>query len=238
MSLLVLQHAKSETPGVLGSILQSYGHPLRVIHLYAGQSLPPDFDDVDGVLSLGGPMNVEDAAAHPWITGEIELLKQAHARQIPILGICLGAQLIATALGGKVAAMAAGPEVGYQPIKVSFFGITDPMYAGIKANHNVFHLHGQEVVTPPPGATVMAGSKACKVQSFKVGLTTYGFQYHFEWNDADLKIVATDELVTKAGSSAQAIREAGQHAYAEYRRLGDRLCGNIAGFLFPANQRV
>jgi GMP synthase (glutamine-hydrolysing) len=235
MSLLVLQHAKSETPGTLGVALQNYGHRLRIVHLYAGDPLPSDLDDIDGVVSLGGPMNVEDTAKHAWIEPEMALLKAAHQASLPVIGICLGAQLIAAALGGKVAAMAA-PEVGWHPLKLAFPGFTDPIYTGIKMSHIGFHLHGQEVTALPPGGAPMAGSKACKTQAFKVGLRTYAFQYHFEWNEADLREMVKDELVTKAGTTAEAILAQNAEHYPEYRRLSDRMATNLASFLFPIDK--
>jgi GMP synthase (glutamine-hydrolysing) len=123
MSLLVFQHHENEPPCVLGSVLQDHGHKLRIVELFAGQTVPPDLDDVDGILSMGGPANVDETAHYSWITPELEFLKNAHGK-VPIVGICLGAQLIATALGGKVAAMPT-PEVGWAVVKQAFPGTID-----------------------------------------------------------------------------------------------------------------
>src|SRR5690606_13233304 len=99
-------------------------------------------------------------------------LRQAHEANVPMVGICLGLQLIATALGGKVEAMPAA-EVGWHTVKLAFPGTIDPIYAGIPWQHMQFHLHGQEVTALPPGATPLAASKVCKNQAVKVGLKTY-----------------------------------------------------------------
>jgi GMP synthase (glutamine-hydrolysing) len=88
----------------------------------------------------------------------------------------------------------------------------------------------------PPGGAPMAGSKACKTQAFKVGLRTYAFQYHFEWNEADLREMVKDELVTKAGTTAEAILAQNAEHYPEYRRLSDRMATNLASFLFPIDK--
>lgn len=236
MSLLVFQHQASEPPAMLGAVLRDHGHKLRVIELYAGQSVPPDLDDVDGILSMGGAANVDETAKYPWLAGEMAYLKTAHERSVPIVGICLGAQLIAAALGGKVAAMAV-PEVGWGNVKLAFPGTIDTIYMGLQWDTVQMHLHGQEVAALPPGATPLAGSKACKTQAFKVGPTTYGFQYHFEWTDADIRAAAHDELVKKAGVNPETIVQGIAQHYDGYRRLGNRLCETIALMLFPIDKR-
>lgn len=236
MSLLVFQHHKNEPACVLGSTLRDQGHRLRVIELYAGQSVPPDFDDVDGIVSMGGPANVDQADQFPWLSQEMAYLKSAHERNIPIVGVCLGAQLIAAALGGKVAAMAS-PEVGWATIKQAFPGTIDPLYQGIPWETMQMHLHGQEVAQLPPAATPLAGSKLCKNQAFKVGLTTYAFQYHFEWTADDIRAAAQDPLVAKAGVSPETLLQGIAAHYDNYRRLGNRLCETIALMLFPIDKR-
>lgn len=236
MSVLVFQHTLDEDAATLGQALSLRGHRLHVVRLYAGDAVPPDLDDVDGILSMGGPMNVDEAHQHPWITDELRYLKAAHEAGVPIVGVCLGEQFIAAALGGKVEAMP-GPEVGWLNVQLAFPGTTDPIFAGIGWDTVQFHLHGQHVSQLPPGATLLASSKACKVQAFKVGQTTYGFQYHFEWDLKALEVVAGDGLVAKAGSSAQALMQQAQDHYAAYRRLGDRLIENIATTLFATSRK-
>lgn len=236
MSLLVFQHQANETPARFGEILRDQGHRLRVIKIGEGQPVPADLDDVDGVISMGGAANVDEVAKYPWLNAEMDYIKKAFAANIPIVGVCLGAQLIATALGGKVAAMAA-PEVGWQGVKLAFPGTTDTIYQGIPWDSVQFHLHGQEVATLPPNGVPLAGSKACKTQAFKVGLKTYAFQYHFEWNEKDLRAAAKDELVTKAGVNPDAIINDIEKHYDSYRRLGDRLCETMAVMLFPIDKR-
>ncbi len=232
MSLLVFQHHPNENPAQLGTILNDHGHKLRTIKLYEGEPVPPDLDDVDGVLSMGGPQNVDEAAKYPWITDEMAYLKLAHEKGLPIVGVCLGAQLIAAALGGKVAAMAQ-PEVGWQNVKLAFPGQIDPIYQGITWDSMQFHLHGQEVTALPPGATPLSGSKQCKTQAFKVGLTTYAFQYHFEWTEADLAVAARDPLASAAGVKPEALATQTREFYDDYRRRGDRLSEMMAMMLFP-----
>ena len=239
MAIVVLQHTKAETAGRLGEILRDYGHRLRVVELFAGARVPSDLDDVDGIISLGGPMNVDQADEHPWMKAEMKLIAQAHSVHIPVVGICLGAQLIAATLGGEVGPMQT-PEVGWGQVKEAFPGQMDPMFAGLPWTSWQVHWHGQEVKKLPDGGTPLSGSKLCKTQAFKVGMTTFAFQYHFEWTKAMIQAVAADDkaLLEKAGTNAAAIAEGTQAHYDMFRHLGDRLCENLADLLLPIDKRV
>lgn len=236
MALVVFQHHKNEPPAALGDILRDRGHKLRVVALYNNEPVPADLDDVDGIVSMGGPQNVGETDKFPYLAAEMDYIKKAHAAGKPIVGVCLGAQLIAKTLGGEVAAMAT-PEVGWAPIKQAFPGTIDTLYQGIPWDTMQMHMHGQEVTKLPPGGVPLAGSKACKTQAFKVGLRTYGFQYHFEWREEDIKLAAKDELVAKAGSSADAITNGVAQHFDGYRRLGNRLAETMALMLFPIDKR-
>ena len=236
MSLIIFQHHPDEGPAQIGRVLQDHGHRLRTIALWDGQAVPADRDDVDGILSMGGPMNVDETDAHPWIESESAYLKAAHEAGVPIVGICLGAQLIAAALGGEVGPMDQ-PEVGWHNVKLAFPGTIETLYQGIGWDSTQFHLHGQEVKTLPPGATPLAGSARCRTQAFVAGLKTYAFQYHFEWTRADIEHFSNDGLVRAAEVTPSQIAEGADRHYADYRRLGDLLCERIALLLFPIDRR-
>ena len=239
MPILVFQHHPHENPARLGAILNDQGHRLRIIECFEGQPIPHDLDDVDGLIIMGGPMNVADTDAHPYLTDEMNLIKQAHQAKLPILGICLGAQLIACALGGQVQAMDQ-PEVGFAPIQLTFPGTTDPLHIGIPWTSSQFHLHGQHVSQLPPDAVALASSKACQIQAFKVGQTTYAFQYHFEWTREDLNIALADnaDWLAQHGLSLETIRQNFDESVAGYLHLGDRLCNTLASILFPIDRRM
>jgi GMP synthase (glutamine-hydrolysing) len=180
---------------------------------------------------------VEEQLQHPWMAGEIAFIERAHRAKLPVIGVCLGAQLIAAALGGKVEAMA-GPEVGWHNVRLAFPGTMDTILTGIPWNTAQFHLHGQQVTQLPPGATPLAGSKLCRHQAFRVGSTTYAFQYHFEWNLYEVGRFSNDALVEKAGVLPHDIRQQSERYFDGYRRLGDRLCHNLATYLVPIDKRV
>ncbi len=212
------------------------GHRLDVYQPYEGQDLPPDLDGVDGLIAMGGPQNVDQQDKYPYLTREIELIRQAHQSNIPVLGICLGAQLIAAALGGEVAAMGE-QEIGWRPVTLGFPGTTDPILAGVPWQVVQFHCHGQHVAKLPPGATPLASSQQCKVQAFRVGLRTYAFQYHFEWSRADLEMICGRQL-SPEGVDTRPILEQGPTYYPRYRQFGDRVASNLSLLLFPLDKRV
>ncbi len=237
MSILVFQHESNESAGVLGDVLQRHGHRLRTIRLDQGNPVPTDLDDVDGIVSMGGLANVDQTSQYPWLQPEMDLIKQAHEAGLPVVGICLGAQLIATALGGKVEKMKQ-PEIGWHPLAVGFAGTTDPIFAGVTWHAVQFHLHGQEVTELPAGSVPLASSTLCKHQAFKVGFTTYGFQFHFEWTLQTLGQLNQDGMFNHAGVNGDVVINDAEQHYSTYRRLGDRLCENLATYLFPIDKRV
>lgn len=239
MSILVFQHESNESAGVLGEVLQRHGHRLRTIRLDRGgqaDSVPTDLDDVDGIVSMGGNANVDDAKDHGWMQPEMALIKQAHEARLPVVGICLGAQLIASAMGGKVEKLEQ-PEVGWHPLTIGFPGTTDPVLTGITWTAPQFHLHGQQITELPPGGTPLAASKLCRMQAFKLGFTTYGFQFHFEWTLDTISELSHNGLFQQAGVASETVIAEAKHHYATYRRLGDRLCESIATYLFPIDKR-
>jgi GMP synthase-like glutamine amidotransferase len=253
MAIIVFQHEQAVGPGRLGAALRDHAQGLDIRRLdldwrgrgghglpagtgVAGRGgVPPDFDNVDGVISLGGGQNVGEG--HPWMEAEIEFLREAHQRQLPLVGVCLGHQLIAHALGGKVGP-AEKPEWGFTKVHQHPVANTDVILAGIAWTTWQFQAHNQEVKEPPPGATVLQYSERCKAQSLRMGLRTYTFQYHFAFDRAMLEAVAKDSTASMqaAGTDAAAITKQTDEHYEEFARLADRLCGNLAAFLFPVGR--
>jgi GMP synthase-like glutamine amidotransferase len=121
MAILVLQHSRHSGTGHLGAALRTFGQRTRTVRIDEGQALPPDLDDVHGLVSLGGPQSANDGGS--WVEQELALIREAHERKVPFLGLCLGAQMLAKALGGEVARMAA-PEFGWTHVRASGIGVT------------------------------------------------------------------------------------------------------------------
>ncbi|MCA9294616.1 MAG: type 1 glutamine amidotransferase [Phycisphaerales bacterium] len=231
MAILVVQHSQTCRPGRLGLTLRDHAFKLDIRRVDLGDALPSDLDEVDGVISLGGPQNVDED--HAWLEVERELLRAAHAAQLPIVGICLGHELLAQALGGEVG-RSTTPEAGFVDVDILPPGHTDTLLSGIAWTNPQFAHHAYEVTAPPPGAVVLAKSAHCAVQAFKVGLRSYGFQYHFEADQPIMQAIMREASsnpahdVDDAGMSSQLER-----AYPTFARLADRLCVNIATCLIP-----
>lgn len=241
MSIIVFQHGPHVGPGRLGATFRDHGLKLdiRRLDVLGARGVPPDFDNVQGVISLGGEQNVGES--HPWMQPELDFLKEAHNRQLPVIGVCLGHQMIAAALGGQVGPIEGGKtEWGFAKVSLNPAGQTEPMLAGVPWDAMLFESHGQEVKQLPAEAALLASSAACKVQIFKAGIRTYGFQFHFECDRAmvDSFIAGSADSIAKAGLSPAAVKEQADRHYAMFARIADRLSVNLATFLFPLARRA
>lgn len=242
MAIIVFQHSDIGEAGRLGMTLRDHGFRLDIRRLDLDPTrIPPDYDDVQGVVSLGGPQNADDEglAQDPWLRAEIDYLRGAHQRELPVIGVCLGAELIARALGGNVTKMPR-PEYGFAPIRINPAGQVETILAGIAWEHPQLHLHSYEVSTLPPEATLLASSDACKVQAFKAGLRTCAFQFHFECDRPMIEAYGKRSAVelSECGFAPGEFTQQIDEHYARYARHSERLCVNIAAYLFPLERRL
>lgn len=244
MAIVVFQHWDAGTPGRLGHTLRDHGFVLDVrrVDLPAaegGRPVPVDLESVQGVVVLGGPQNVTDMDRYPWMQAEAEYVRGAHALGIPVVGICLGAELIAWALGGEVGPRSR-PLVGFHPCVLTASGQVEAVLAGIRWRHPQLFSCGQEVRQAPSGSVVLAGTPIMPVQAFRVGLRTFGFMFHFECDRGmvDALLNEEPEVLASAGVSAEEVRRQADDHYAEYARLSDRLCVNLATLCFPSLRRL
>jgi GMP synthase-like glutamine amidotransferase len=179
MRILVFQHIAIEHPGILRDFLAADGVAWDAVELDAGEPIP-SLDGYDALWVMGGPMDVWEEDRHPWFVPEKRAIREAVAeRRLPYLGLCLGHQLLAAALGGRVGKMAA-PEVGVLEVELTQAARTDALLAGLPSRFKALQWHGAEVSVPPPGAVVLARSPACAVQAMRVGAHAWGIQYHVE----------------------------------------------------------
>jgi len=176
----VLQHVPYEGPGLIAVQARDRGLELDRRHLYSGDAVP-SLEALAGLVVLGGPMGVGDSEAHPHLKAELDLLAAAVAADVPVLGVCLGAQLLACALGGELLP-AATTEVGIGSVALTAAGEHDGVLGPAGRQVPVLHWH-EDTFTLPPGAELLASSDKCVNQAFRVG-RAYGLQFHVELDTA------------------------------------------------------
>ena len=182
-TILAIQNDETDAPHLVGRWLEELGFEIQVLRAYAGEAVPRQVpDDIAALIPLGGHMNATEDHLHPWLAPERVLLKDAIDRDIPILAICLGTQLLAVAGGGRVERADIG-EVGIY----SIYGVNepDPIFT-LNSELIVAQWHEDQVVELPVGSTLLASSDLCKNQIYRLGTKSYGVQFHPE---IDLSIV-------------------------------------------------
>lgn len=176
--LLVLQHAASEPAGTLDPFLRAAGFRIRYVNFERTPAAEPDPRRYDGIVVLGGSMNVDQADRFPHLGTEIELLRTALAREMPVLGICLGAQLLAVALDATVHP-APVREIGWYPLQPARQAQDDALLRHVVHGQRVFQWHSYTFAVPP-GAVHLASTPTCANQAFRHGDNAYGLQFHLE----------------------------------------------------------
>jgi GMP synthase (glutamine-hydrolysing) len=157
--------------------MQGRGIEQVPVELDEGEPLP-DWREFDAVLAMGGPMGATDDAEHPWLAGERRLVRDAVRAGTPFLGVCLGVQLLAAALGARVYP-AERPEVGLLPVELTEEGRNDPLFAGLDESLVTLQWHG-DTFDLPAGGVRLAGSPLVPNQAFRAGKRAYGVQFHLE----------------------------------------------------------
>lgn len=179
MKLLVFQHIACEHPGSLRQLLARDGVEWEAINLDQGEVIPP-LEPYDALWVMGGPMDVWDVEACPWLVPEKAAIRDWVTRlQKPYLGLCLGHQLLADALGGTCGPLKQA-EIGILDVELTKAGRADPLFAGLPARQKCLQWHSVEVAQAPEGAVILASSGVCRNQAMRIGARAWSMQYHVE----------------------------------------------------------
>jgi GMP synthase (glutamine-hydrolysing) len=177
MRLHVLQHVPFEDPATIATWARDRGHSLSHTHLYRDEHFPLP-EHFDWLFILGGPMCAADDDRYPWLTREKRFIEQAIAADKVIIGICLGAQLIAAVLGGTVYRNRY-PEIGWFPVRLTAAADQSPAFHSFPKTFSAFHWHG-DTFSIPDDCTRIAASAGCRNQAFEYNGKVIGLQFHLE----------------------------------------------------------
>ena len=228
---LILQHTTEERGGLFEEVLLELGWGVEVLPLFAGADLPASLNGFGLTLVMGGPMSANQEKDHPFLKKEIPFLRKALKMEEPVLGICLGAQLMAKALGARVYP---GPhkEIGWYWLDQTPAARDDPLFSLLDPYFLVFQWHG-ETFDLPPGADCLAGNPAYPHQAFRWGQVAYGFQFHLEITQPMLETWLTSwgEEIEKARPQPNTAQDILRDAAIYLERLQSQARRVLLGYL-------
>jgi len=207
--VLFIQHGETDKPGLLGEVLEGMGIPCDVLHPYLGQPVPANLGDYSGLALGGGAQGVYEQDQYPYLTQECQLVREAMVVDRPVIGLCLGGQLMAAALGADVR-KSGRKEIGFFEVALDPLAQYDPVWSGMPQTFVTTHWHG-DVFDIPPGGMKMASSAMTPNQLFRYGHSMYGLQFHLEMTPAVLDEMIEDsrDYLLGAGVDPEALRQQG-----------------------------
>ncbi|GMR07824.1 MAG: GMP synthase [Gammaproteobacteria bacterium] len=218
-------HVQGEGPGYLLDILAQRQIPVEQVNIYAGEPVATGLDDISALVFMGGNMSVNDPL--PWIDEELTLVRRAADLKLPILGICLGCQLIVRALGGVVSPGGKGMELGWHPVQQR--APDSPWLQGLPDKFDVFHWHG-ETFSLPEGAQLLTGNDCFEHQAYALG-KILGIQFHIEMKTGMVQDWAsrfTDDIANggDCGQSAEDMLADLAHRIDELNQVAEVMLGH------------
>jgi GMP synthase-like glutamine amidotransferase len=222
---LAIVHQPDAGPGVFAEAFAKRGDQLDSWEIAQGADPPADPRSYDAVLSFGGAMNAHQEEEYPWLRFEKDLLAELLAGGMPLLGVCLGAQLLAEA-AGATPRRASRPEIGWHEVEVTPEGAEDPLLAPLAPRFSAFQWHSYEAPLPP-AATALARSPVC-LQAYRIGDSAWGIQFHAEVSAPDAEHwfddYRSDPDAVRIGIDPEALRAQTRAAIRDWNRLGRELC--------------
>ncbi|MFJ8490037.1 methyltransferase domain-containing protein [Streptomyces sp. NPDC094038] len=221
----IVEHAPQEGPYAIGTALEAAGLPMRVCRAWAGDRVPEMVDDLVGLVVMGGPMAAYDD--FPSRTAELALLRAALEAEIPVLGVCLGAQLLAVAAGGT-AKRGNGAQIGWSDVRMSAAAPVDPLFATVPDRLRVLHWHS-DTMDLPAEAALLASCDSYPVQAFRIGRSAWGLQFHLEVDEAAVEAFA--RAFPEEAATAPGLLESAPAELAALARHRDDVCKRFAAFV-------
>jgi GMP synthase (glutamine-hydrolysing) len=228
MRVLSLIHQKNAAAGVMGECATADGHDVEEASLALGRPPSLPVSEYDAVMVFGGSMNVDETSEHPWLDEERSLIAEAIASRHPLLGVCLGAQLVAEVAGGKVGPLPGGREIGWHEVELLAAANGDPLLGGLESPLVALEWHGYAFGAPPGAAELARGTAG--LQAFRVGdAPAWGIQFHAEVTAADaykwIDDYRTDEDAVRIGVDPRLLRVETEERIERFNQLGRELCG-------------
>jgi GMP synthase (glutamine-hydrolysing) len=228
--IYVLQNHPVESLGRISDALEDAALAWQYIRVYEGQPVPADMKGAGGLVVMGGPMAVYQAEKYPFLRDEMRLIETAAREDLPVLGVCLGGQIVAAALGAKVAKNPAGKEIGWHPVALSDEATEDRLFRGVARSITPFHWHG-DIFDPPAGAVSLAASGKTPCQAFRYGSSIYALQFHLEVTSSSVAAMAAEwprELEREKIAADEMVAASAEHEGA-LERIADTVFGRWAG---------
>ncbi|MEM9301811.1 MAG: type 1 glutamine amidotransferase [Pseudomonadota bacterium] len=240
--IMIFQHVSAEPLGVLDPLIRARGHRMRFYNFHRHPGANPKVDRYDGLIVLGGPMNVDQMDDYPHLAVEAEAIRRAVEAGKPVLGICLGAQLLAHAFGATV-----GPapqwEIGWYPLATTAAGDADPVVQALGPETTLFEWHGQTFTMPEGAERLMTGTQ-CENQAFRLGENAYGFQFHLEVDEhlvnrwLTIKGYKRELEDSDAGTTVARVADETRHHMAGSRTVAREVFDAFLDQVAPAKTRV
>jgi GMP synthase (glutamine-hydrolysing) len=223
--VLTVVHQRDAGPGVFADAIAARAGALGEWYPAEGEPVPADLHRYDAVMTLGGAMHADQEDRHPWLAVEKEAIAELLEAGTPVLGVCLGSQLLGEAAGGR-ARRGGRPEIGWHEVELAPAGTEDPVLGGLPGRFEAFQWHSYEV-SIPTGAVALAHSPVC-LQAFRVDDFAWGIQFHAEVGAADaeqwIRDYRSDEDAIRLGLDAEALSAETAGKIGAWNALGRSLC--------------